>query len=314
MRQVKIVGSGSYLPSNKIENKDLEKELELEENYIQKMTGIEERYYIKDETIEEMALKAVENIFQKNKRLSKEEIGLIIVATTTPDKYMPGIANYIQKELEIENCNAYDILAGCDGFVNAFDIASTYIQIGKVRRALIVGVDVLSKYTDKTDKGTAIILSDGAGAILIEGQEEENKTNIEYFSKIISQGNKNEILTIYNGEKIYMNGKEIYKYAVTEPVKIINDILNEAGISVNQVKYIIPHQSNERIMKAIANRLKIPKEKMYTSIRNTGNTFCASIPIALDQMSEENLLKEGDKIILLGYGGGLNTGAILLGI
>ena len=313
MRQVKIVGSGSYLPSNKIENKDLEKELELEENYIQKMTGIEERYYIKDETIEEMALKAVENIFQKNKRLSKEEIGLIIVATTTPDKYMPGIANYIQKELEIENCNAYDILAGCDGFVNAFDIASTYIQIGKVRRALIVGVDVLSKYTDKTDKGTAIILSDGAGAILIEGQE-ENKTNIEYFSKIISQGNKNEILTIYNGEKIYMNGKEIYKYAVTEPVKIINDILKEAGISVNQVKYIIPHQSNERIMKAIANRLKIPKEKMYTSIRNTGNTFCASIPIALDQMSEENLLKEGDKIILLGYGGGLNTGAILLGI
>lgn len=313
MRQVKIVGSGSYLPSNKIENKDLEKELELEENYIQKMTGIEERYYIKDETIEEMALKAVENIFQKNKRLSKEEIGLIIVATTTPDKYMPGIANYIQKELEIENCNAYDILAGCDGFVNAFDIASTYIQIGKVRRALIVGVDVLSKYTDKTDKGTAIILSDGAGAILIEGQE-ENKTNIEYFSKIISQGDKNEILTIYNGEKIYMNGKEIYKYAVTEPVKIINDILKEAGISVNQVKYIIPHQSNERIMKAIANRLKIPKEKMYTSIRNTGNTFCASIPIALDQMSEENLLKEGDKIILLGYGGGLNTGAILLGI
>ena len=313
MRQVKIVGSGNYLPSNKIENKDLEKELELEENYIQKMTGIEERYYIKDETIEEMALKAVENIFQKNKRLSKEEIGLIIVATTTPDKYMPGIANYIQKELEIENCNAYDILAGCDGFVNAFDIASTYIQIGKVRRALIVGVDVLSKYTDKTDKGTAIILSDGAGAILIEGQE-ENKTNIEYFSKIISQGDKNEILTIYNGEKIYMNGKEIYKYAVTEPVKIINDILKEAGISVNQVKYIIPHQSNERIMKAIANRLKIPKERMYTSIRNTGNTFCASIPIALDQMSEENLLKEGDKIILLGYGGGLNTGAILLGI
>lgn len=313
MRQVKIVGSGSYLPSNKIENKDLEKELELEENYIQKMTGIEERYYIKDETIEEMALKAVENIFQKNKRLSKEEIGLIIVATTTPDKYMPGIANYIQKELEIENCNAYDILAGCDGFVNAFDIASTYIKIGKVKRALIVGVDVLSKYTDKTDKGTAIILSDGAGAILIEGQE-ENKTNIEYFSKIISQGDKNEILTIYNGEKIYMNGKEIYKYAVTEPVKIINDILKEAGISVNQVKYIIPHQSNERIMKAIANRLKIPKEKMYTSIRNTGNTFCASIPIALDQMSEENLLKEGDKIILLGYGGGLNTGAILLGI
>ena len=145
MRQVKIVGSGSYLPSNKIENKELEKELELEENYIQKMTGIEERYYIKDETIEEMALKAVENIFQKNKRLSKEEIGLIIVATTTPDKYMPGIANYIQKELEIENCNAYDVLAGCAGFVNAFDIASTYIQIGKERRELIVEVVVLSK-------------------------------------------------------------------------------------------------------------------------------------------------------------------------
>lgn len=314
MKQIKIVGSGSYLPSNKIENNDLEKELELEENYIQKMTGIEERYYIKDETIEEMALKAVQNIFRKKEKLTKEEIGLIIVATTTPDKYMPGIANYIQKKLEIENCNAYDILAGCDGFVNAFDIASTYIQMGKVRKALIVGVDVLSKYTDKNDKGTAIILSDGAGAILIDAQEKENETSTHYFSKIVSKGNKNEILTIYNGKKIYMNGKEIYKYAVTEPVKIIKDLLKEADITVNKVKYIIPHQSNERIMNAIANRLKIPKEKIYINIKNTGNTFCASIPIALDQMLEENLLKEGDKIILLGYGGGLNTGAILLGI
>ena len=360
MKQVKILGTGKYLPQNKITNEKLEKELNLEENYIKKMTGIEERYYIKNETIEEMALKAVKNILEKNKRkeneiiesdtkedktiknhakedeiiknetIKIEDVELIIVATTTPNKYMPGIANYIQKELKIPNCNAYDILAGCNGFVNAFDIASTYIQTGKIKKALVIGVDVLSQYTDPKDKGTAIILSDGAGAILLKAQE-ESQENVQkkvqkkaqeemqekerkYFSKIVSEGKKNEILTINNGEKIYMNGKEIYKYAVTETVKIIEDVINEANITLEEVKYIIPHQSNERIIKAIASRLKIPKEKIYTNIKNTGNTFCASIPIALDQMLEEDLLKEGDKIILLGYGGGLNTGAILLGI
>ena len=236
MKQVKILGTGKYLPQNKITNEKLEKELNLEENYIKKMTGIEERYYIKNETIEEMALKAVKNILEKNKRkeneiiesdtkedktiknhakedeiiknetIKIEDVELIIVATTTPNKYMPGIANYIQKELKIPNCNAYDILAGCNGFVNAFDIASTYIQTGKIKKALVIGVDVLSQYTDPKDKGTAIILSDGAGAILLKAQEETQK-NVQkkvqkkaqeemqekerkYFSKIVSEGKK----------------------------------------------------------------------------------------------------------------------------
>ena len=310
MKQIEIIETGFYLPKKEILNEYLQKKLNLEDDYIKKMTGIEKRYYTETETIEYMALESVKNIFEKNKKLKKEQIGLIIVATTTPNKYMPGIANYIQKNLNIPNCSAFDILAGCNGYITAFDIASTYIQLEKIQKALVVGVDVLSQYTDDKDVGTSIILSDGAGAILLGGQNQEKK----YFSKIISQGNKNEILTCSKEEKIYMNGKEIYKYAVTEPVKMIKNILEQSNISLDDIKYIIPHQSNERIMKAISNRLKLPEDKLYMNIQNIGNTFCASIPIAINEMYEQNMLQKGDKVILLGYGGGLNTGCILLEI
>lgn len=310
MEQIQIIETGSYLPGEEITNEYLQNKLNLENNYIKKMTGIEKRFYAKEETIEEMALKATKNLLKKNQNISKDEIDLIIVATTTPNKFMPGIANYIQKKLEIPECNAFDILAGCNGYITAFDIASTYIQLGKIKRALVIGVDILSKYTADRDVGTSIILSDGAGAILLGIQKSQKK----YFSKIISQGKNNEILTCSKDEKIFMNGKEIYKYAVTEPVKIVKDILNEAKISLDDIKYVIPHQSNKRIMDAIARRLHMPKEKMYMNIKNVGNTFCASIPIAINQMNEENLIHKGDNVILLGYGGGINTGCILLEI
>lgn len=310
MEQIEIIETGFYLPKEEITNEYLQNKLNLENNYIKKMTGIEKRFYAEEETIEQMAFKATKNLLKKNQNIKKEEIDLIIVATTTPNKYMPGIANYIQKKLDIPECNAFDILAGCNGYITAFDIASTYIQLGKARKALVIGAEILSKYTDDSDIGTSIILSDGAGAILLGTQ----KNHKEYFSKIISRGKNNEILTCSKDEKIFMNGKEIYKYAVTEPVKVINHILSDAKISLEDIKFIVPHQSNERIMSAIANRLDIPKEKMYMNIKNIGNTFCASIPIAINQMYEENLLHQGDKIILLGYGGGINTGCILLEI
>ena len=308
MKQIKIIASGKYLPEKEIANKELEEKLNLDSDYIEKRTGIKVRYYAEKETIEELAIKATKDMFKKNKNVDKQTIDMIIVATITPENYMPGIANKIQKEFQIKECNAYDILAGCNGFITAFDIASTYIQTNRAKRILVVGVDILSKYTNPEDIGTAIILSDGAGAVLLEGTEEEKV----YSSYITSIEDNNEILKCNRNEYIFMNGKEIYKYAVTEPVKHIKKLLEKTHTELEEIKYIIPHQSNKRIMTAIANRLKIDLSKIYINIENIGNTFCASIPIAIDQMLENNLIKEGNKLLLLGYGGGLNTGVILL--
>lgn len=326
MRNIEIISSGSYLPKIEVNNQQLEKELKLEEGYIEKRTGIEKRYYAKEETIEEMAKKAVQNLLEKLEIQSKssnsnelddsklkeiiQQIGLIIVATTTPNYLMPGIANKIQKELQIKNAICLDILAGCSGYINALDIARMYLATEKVEKALVIGVDKLSEYTEKQDVGTSIILSDGAGALLLSTTTKEKV----YMSNIKAEIDEDEILTCKVNEKIKMNGKEIYKYAVTNTVKNINELLDKSNEKLENIKYIVPHQSNTKIMKSMMSRLKIDESKMYMNIKDTGNTFCASIPIALNEMFEKNLLHEGDKIILIGYGGGLNTGSILLEI
>lgn len=309
MNYIKILATGSYLPKLEIKNEELEKEYQLEKGYIEKRTGIKRRFYSQNENISYMAIKAV-NDLKTNYNFNTNEIDLIIVATTTPDQFMPGISNEIQKELNIEKCNCIDILAGCNGYITAFDIASMYIQSGKIEKALIVGVDILSKYTDKKDISTKIILSDGAGATLIGKSKDKKK----YISDIESNPDYKNILACKSNDYITMNGKEIYKYAVTEPVKSINRLLENAQENLEDIKYILPHQSNKKIIKGIANRLNIKEEKMYINIQDVGNTFCASIPIALKEMLDQKILSNGDKIILLGYGGGLNTGSILLEI
>ena len=302
---MRIVASSSYLPSKKILNEEIEKKLNLETNYIEKRTGIKQRYFVQNETIEEMSIKAIEKLINETK-IDVQEIDMIIVATTTTNSLMPGISNYIQKYFDIKKCISFDILAGCNGYINALDIAQMYIKSGKVSKGIVVGVDILSKYTDEKDVGTAIILADGAGATLIE------KSENEYFSNIEAIPDKDDILTIKSNEKIFMDGISVYKYAVTETVKNINQLLEMSNEKIENIKYIVPHQSNLKIIKAISNRLGT--EKMYTNIQSVGNTFCASIPIVLEEMQKKNLLKTGDKIILLGYGGGLNTGSILLEI
>lgn len=304
---IKIVDSKSYLPKQKILNNKIEEKFSLKEGYIYKRTGIKERYYVEDETIQEMAIGVAKRIKQNN---DLSNLGMIIVATTSSNKFMPGIANEVQKSLEIESCISLDILAGCSGFINSLDIARLYVESGKVEKALIIGVDLLSKIIDKEDLGTTAVLSDGAGAILIEKVKENKK----YFSNIKAEIDNKGILNYNVGSNLHMNGKEVYKYAVTNTVENIKELLDMSGENLENIKYIVLHQSNLKIMKAIANRLDVAKDKFYINIEKRGNTFCASIPIALSDMLKQNKLKKGDKIILLGYGGGLNTGSILLEI
>ena len=293
MKNIEIIATGMYLPSTKIDNTYLSKQLNTSEDFIYKRTGIQTRHYSKSESIDELAIKSVENLIEKNSKINIKNVDMIIVATTSTNMLMPGISYKIQKHFDIKKCMCLDILAGCAGFINALDIAQSYITAKKATMPLVVGVDLLSKCIDQKDVSTSILLSDGAGAMIIQ----ESKRDTIYSSNIKSHGQK-----------------EVYKYAVTETVKNINELLDKNQISKNEINYIIPHQSNLKIMKSIANKLKIDINKIYTNIENVGNTFCASIPIALDEMFEKHLLKKGDKVILLGYGGGLNTGSILMEI
>lgn len=309
MKSVTILSTGSYLPKVKMENVAFAKVLNVTEEYLIQRTGIRTRYFVKDETMCTMATKAAQKAIEKA-NIPIEEIDLIIVATTTTKQLMPGISYLVQKQLGIKQTMCLDVLAGCSGYINAFDIARNYIALGKVKIALIIGVDILSQVIDKKDIGTAIVLSDGAGATIIKAIGEEKR----YESYLQSDGTHSDILTYTANSPLYMDGKAIYKYAVTETVKNVEKLLEKSKQSLEQIKYIIPHQSNLKILKSIQNRLSIAEEKMYSNIETVGNTFCASIPIALDEMLDKQLLHKGDKVILLGYGGGLNTGSILLEI
>ena len=207
MKSIKIIKTGAYIPEIKKENIEIEKELNLEDGYIKKRTGIETRYYLKSAQDEiDMAKGLVRSMLKGEEK----DIDLIITATTTPTYIMPGISNIIQKELGIKTCIAFDILAGCSGFINAIDVAKKYIEGSTAKKALVVGIEQLSKYVDKNDIGTSIILSDGAGAILIEGTAEEKK----YCSKIETTIDEKEILKTYIKDGIFkleMDGKEVCK-------------------------------------------------------------------------------------------------------
>ncbi len=308
MKNIKISATGSYLPKIEIDNNKLAKKLNITQDFIHKRTGIDIRYYSENETIETLAIKSIQNLLKENSKIDINDIDMIIVATTSSNLLMPGISYKIQEHFKIENCMCLDILAGCAGFINALDIARNYIALEKVKKALVVGTDILSKYLNESDIDTSILLSDGAGAIILEETNQEKK----YVSNIKSEGQKGNILEIKSDTNIKMIGKEVYKYAVTETIKNINELLKDNKTKIDEIKYIIPHQSNLKIMNSITNRLKIDNKSVYINIQRVGNTFCASIPIALDDMFKRNLLQEGDKIILLGYGGGLNTGSILM--
>lgn len=297
-----------YLPKQVIDNSYFNSLFNLDENWIYKRTGIEKRYWATEEKTSDLAIKAVENLISSNS-INLNKVGLIIVASTNYEDSMPGISFNIQKKFEIENCMCLDILAGCSGYINAIDIARKYIELDEIEQALVIGVEKLSKYIDKTDINTAILLGDGAGATLIG-----KATNKLYAKNIESIGKQGDILTCKENKPIYMDGKKIYKFATARVADNINSLLKNSGLDIKNIKYIIPHQSNLRILTSMAEKINATTEQMYINISDIGNTFNASIPIALDFVVKKELLKQNDKIILVGYGGGLNLGSILIEI
>lgn len=308
MNSIRIVASGMYLPYNEINNSYFNNRFNIDDNWIYQRTGIQKRFWADEETTSDLAIKAVQNLKDKSK-VDLKKVGLIIVASTKTETTMPGISFEIQKKFDIPNCMCMDILAGCSGYINALDIARKYIELDEVEYALVIGAEKLSKYLNKDDINTAILLGDGAGATLLA--KAENKL---YAKNIESIGQEGDILTSRENEKIYMDGKKIYKYAITKVAQNINKLLEDNKLDITEIKYIIPHQSNLRILTSMAEKIGSKPEQMYINISNIGNTFNASIPIVIDEMMKKDLLKDKDKIILVGYGGGLNLGSILIEI
>ena len=265
-------------------------------------------YWAEDENMSDLAINSVKDLLNKN-NVDINKIGLIIVTSIKLEDAMPGISFKIQKELNIKNCMCMDILAGCSGYINGLDIARKYIELNEVEYALVIGVEKNSKFLAKDDINTSILLGDGAGATLI-GKAEDKL----YAKNIESIGQQGEILTCKENEKIYMDGKKIYKFGTARVAENINNLLEKQNVNISDIKYIIPHQSNLRILQSMAEKIGATEKQMYINISSIGNTFNASIPIAISEILDKKLLNEKDKIILVGYGGGLNIGSILLEI
>lgn len=322
MEGVKILGVGKYCPENIVTNFDLEKIVETSDEWIVKRTGIKERRISDGEGAVEIAYKAALNALE-NSNCSKDDIDLIIVATTSPDKMMPSTACSVQGLLDCRNAAAFDISAACSGFVYSLIIADSLIKSAGKKRALIIGAEVLSKIVDWSDRSTCVLFGDGAGAMVIEASD-ENSIISSCFASDGKLGEKTLVAAEINLntpfakseniEKRYieMKGGEVFKFAVSILPEIVNDVLDKGNEDLENIKYIVPHQANSRIIDEAARRLKVNREKFYVNVDKYGNTSAASIPIALSELSEKGLINKGDKIILAAFGGGLTWASALI--
>lgn len=313
MKAIKVLGTGSYVPPKVLSNFDLEKMVETNDQWITTRTGIKERRISDGETTLDLAYKASKKAVD-NSGVDPEEIGLIIVATISADNFTPSTACLLQERLGLNDTQvmSFDISAACSGFVYALDIARGLLHSLKKPYCLIVGSEVLSKMVDFTDRGTCILFGDGAGAAVITLSDglyvsyQDAKGDWEALNCPALQGEEQVPM------HLAMAGTEVFKFAVETVPKAIEAVLKEAKITLEQVDHVICHQANERIIRNVMKRLKSNEETFFMNIDKYGNTSAGSIPLALDEMNQKGQLKKGEKIILVGFGGGLTWGAVLL--
>ncbi len=286
----KITGVGSYLPSKIVTNYDLSKTLDTDDLWIRERTGIRQRH-IADETEDtsDLGTHAAKNAL-KDSNTDPFSIDMIIVATTTSDKVFPSVAAKIQSKLQASNAFAFDIQAVCSGFVYALSVADNYIKLGQAKKILVIGAEKLSKIIDWNDRRTAILFGDGAGAVVLEANQSSEDPSDILYSKLYTDGSLYNILQTSNGAhmspksiKIEMEGKEVFKHAVSKMFDAVSKALNQLDITTNDIDFIIPHQANNRIISALQKKLGLDKNKVISSVETHANTSAASIPLALKE-------------------------------
>ena len=310
----KITAVGGYLPLNILTNKDLEKSLDTSDEWIVTMTGIKERHIIgSDETTSDMAYKASLDAIQSSK-INPQEIDLIIIATTTPDKIFPSTACSVQNKLGIGECPAFDIQAVCSGFIYALSIADKFISTGSKKNILVVGVDAMSKITDYTDRSNAILWGDGAGAVIVSASDRPGIIS----THIHSDGQYESLLHVPRSENIArkdtieMQGNQVFKIAVNTLDRIVDETLKANNLKKSDIDWLVPHQANIRILEATAKKLDMSMDKVIVTIHKHGNTSAASIPLALNDGVKSGKIKPGETILMEAFGGGFTWGSALI--
>ncbi|WP_272513811.1 beta-ketoacyl-ACP synthase III [Bacillus cereus] len=304
---VGILGIGRYVPEKVVTNHDLEKIMDTSDEWIRTRTGIAERR-IADDTIDTsyMAVEAAKKALE-DAGVSGEDIDLILVATVTPDRAFPAVACVIQEAIGAKHAAAMDVGAACAGFMYGMITAQQFIQTGTYKNVLVVGSDKLSKIVDWNDRNTAVLFGDGAGAIVI-GAVSEGRGVLSFELGADGSGGKH----LYQDEYVMMNGREVFKFAVRQLGESCLRVLDKAGLTKEDVDFLVPHQANIRIMESARERLNLPQEKMSMTIEKFGNTSASSIPIAMVEELQNGRIQDGDLIILVGFGGGLTWGAVAL--
>ncbi len=305
---VGIWGLGSYVPENRVTNDDLAERMDTSDEWIKSRTGIEARHLADDtQNTSDLAYEAAKRAL-KAANINAEDIDLILVATVTPDQPFPTVSNALQYRLGATKAASMDVSAACSGFMYAMITGSQFIQTNAYKHVLIVGVEKLSKIIDWEERSTAVLFGDGAGAVVL-GPVSEGKGILSF--ELGSDGSGGKHLS-QQGPYIQMNGREVFKFAVRQMGESAVNVLEKAGLTKEDVDFLIPHQANIRIMEAARERLQLPEEKMSKTIHLYGNTSAASIPLSLDYELKQGKIKNGDVIVLVGFGGGLTWGAIAL--
>lgn len=302
-----FIGIGKCVPPQVVTNADLEERMDTSDEWIRTRTGIEQRHIADDATdTSDLAYQAAVNAIE-DAGLQPEDIGLILVATVTPDNPFPSVSAMIQDRLGAKNAAAMDVSAACAGFMYGVVTAKQFVETGAYRNVLVVGVEKLSKIMDWEDRGTAVLFGDGAGAAVI-GPVSEGRGILSFELGADGSGGKH----LFQDRYIQMNGREVFKFAVRQMGESAESVIEKAGLTKEDVDYLIPHQANMRIMESSRERLGLPPEKMSKTIHKYGNTSAASIPISLVDDVAAGKVKDDDVIVLVGFGGGLTWGGLCL--
>lgn len=318
-----IIGHGHCLPKKVVTNEDMAKIVETSDEWISTRTGIKQRHLVEDELTSDLAFGAAEMAL-KTAKITAEDLDLVIVATVTPDNTTPGVAGRLSGRLGMRlGAPALDISAACSGFVYALTIADNMMRLGQIKTALIIGAESLSKITDWSDRNTCVLFGDGAGAIIIRASEQEgtNKDTGVLATKIYADGTHFDSLKTLGGVAstqtpgyLYMDGKEVFKFAVNALAQAAEEVMEMAGVSSSEIDWLVPHQANIRIINGVGQKMELPEEKVIVTVTNHGNTSAASIPLALSENFENGKIKKGDLAVLTAMGAGFTWGGAIVRI